>query len=307
LELRQLGYFVAVAEELNFTRAARRVHIAQPPLSQQIRRLEQELGVDLFRRSKRQVALTEAGKEFLDQARRVLRCAAEAREAVGAVGKGERGRLAIAAIYSAAYVIVPRILRAFHARYPRVEVTLAEMSIAAQHRALHEGAIDVGIVRPPTFDTALNYLPIAQDRLIAVLPQRHPLARKQSVSLKEIAAEPFLSLPRALSQSEGARVAELFEGHGLSLDILHEVAEMHSLVCLVAAGLGVSVVPESVSHLRLAGIAYRALATKTPATPIYLVWKKDATSPVLPRLVETARAAMQGTAKSPARRGRASP
>jgi DNA-binding transcriptional LysR family regulator len=294
LELRQLGYFVAVAEELNFTRAARRVRIAQPPLSQQIRRLEQELGVELFRRTNKKVTLTEAGVEFLSHARRVLRSAAEAREAVGGAGKGERGRLAIAAIYSAAYVIVPRILRAFHARYPLVEVTLAEMSIAAQHRALHEGVIDIGIVRAPINDAALHYLPIAHDRLIAVIPQRHRLARKKSVSLDELAAEPFLSLPRALSQSEGARIADLFRAQGLALNVVHEVAEMHSLVCLVASGMGVAVVPDSVRHIRIAGIAYRELATKTPATPIYLAWAKDATSPVLPNFVEIARTTMEG-------------
>lgn len=293
MELRQLRYFVAVAEELSFTRAAARVGIAQPPLSQQIKALEQELGVALFLRSKRHVALTAAGSTFLAHARRTLLSAEEARSVARSMGQGVHGAISVGAIYTAAYTIVPQCLRAFRAAFPLVRVTLREMGIAEQHRALHDGSIDVGLLRPPLLDATLDYVTLLREPLVAVLPARHALARQKRVSLAALAAEPFVSLPALVRDSVGAVVAEMFARGGLRPEIVQEVAEMHTLICLVASGLGVSVVPASVADMRMRDIAYRPILGETPLTPLCLATSRAARSLVAPHFVATVQAALK--------------
>ena len=291
MELRQLKYFIAVAEELNFTRAAARVGIAQPPQSPPIKARELDLAVELFPRSKRQVRLTEAGQIFLTHARRTLNCADEARATAKAVGKGLQGSLSIGAIYTAAYTIVPKILRAFRAKFPDITVHLREMSIGEQHEALRDGVIDVGLLRPPLLDPQLDYVTLFKEPFVAVIPSRHRLCQSRRLSLAEIAAEPFVSLPPELSDSVGAVAGQMFARNGLRLNIVQQVAEMHTLICLVASGLGVSVVPASVADVRLRDIVYRPIDMETPLTPVVLATNRAATSLVAPHFIASVRAA----------------
>lgn len=287
MELRQLRYFLAVAEELNFTRAARRAGIAQPPLSQQIKALESELGASLFLRTKRHVKLTESGAALVAHARRTLQCADDARAAVQSGGQGLRGTISIGAIYTAAYTLVPKILRAFREAYPLVSVQLQEMSIAEQHVALEAGRIDAGLLRPPLSNDRLAYTTLFEEPFVAVIPARHKLRGKRSVSLADLAAEPFVSLPRVFHGSVGAVAADMFTRHGLRTQVVQEVAEMHTLICLVASGVGVSVVPASISGIRMSDILYRPIIQKTPLTPVCLATNRSSASTILPHFADT--------------------
>lgn len=289
MELRQLRYFVAVAEELNFTRAAERSGIAQPPLSQQIKALERELGADLFTRTQRHVATTEAGRALLVHARRMLQCAEDAREAVRASGEGFRGAISIGSIYTAAYTIAPRLLRAFRAAYPLVTINLQEMGIAEQQAALNKGVIDVGLLRPPFSEDNLDYITLFDEPFVAAIPSRHRLRNQQSVSLKDLAAEPFVSLPRLYHGSVGAVAAGMFAARRLKPEIVQEVAEMHTLICLVASGLGVSVVPASLAGVKMQDVLYKPIKERTPRTPVCLAVSATSASAVTARFVETVR------------------
>lgn len=289
MELRQLRYFIAVAEELNFTRAARRIGMAQPPLSQQIKALESELGASLFLRTKRHVQLTDSGEALVGHARRMLRCADDARAAVQSGGEGLRGTISIGAIYTAAYTLVPKILRAFRQAYPLVTVQLQEMSIAEQHRALEAGRIDAGLLRPPLTNDNLAYATLFEEPFVAVIPAQHRLRTKRSVSLADLAAEQFVSLPRVYHGSVGAVAADMFGRQGLQTQVVQEVAEMHTLICLVASGIGVSVVPASISGIKMNDILYKPIVEKTPLTPVCLATRHTPVSSVLPHFFEVVR------------------
>ena len=183
MELRHLRYFLAVAEELDFGRAALRLHIAQPPLSQQIRQLEEELGVQLFRRTRRNVSLTEAGQAFLSEAQRTLEQVERAMEVAQRVDRGEQGQLIIGFVGSATYGLLPKLLRAFRERFPEVAFTLRELTTSQQIQALHEQQIHLGVLRPPVAQEEFLFEPLAQDPLIVALPEQHRLATQPSLPL----------------------------------------------------------------------------------------------------------------------------
>jgi DNA-binding transcriptional LysR family regulator len=192
LELRRLRYFVAVAEELHFGRAAERLHIAQPPLSQQIRRLENELGVELLRRNRRRVDLTDAGRMLLESARPLLAEADRIEKLLRRAGEGTVGRLTIGFVGTASYETLPAILRAFRGRFPDVELRLEELTTGPQVAALRARRIDVGLVRPPVDDTSLRLTALVKEQLVAALPDSHPLAAFATVRVEQLAPEPFI-------------------------------------------------------------------------------------------------------------------
>ena len=196
-ELRLIRYFVAVAEELHFGRAAHRLRMAQPGLSQQIRSLELQLGVRLLERTSRQVRLTPAGTLLLAEGRRLLAQAERTADQVRRAGLGEVGRITVAAIGSATYDILPRLLREHRKRFPDVEVTLREMSTPAQVQALRNGEIDVGLLRVPADTTGLVVHTVREDRMALMIPEQHPLARKKRLTLRLLAAEPLILFPTA--------------------------------------------------------------------------------------------------------------
>ncbi|MBW4640660.1 MAG: LysR family transcriptional regulator [Gloeocapsa sp. UFS-A4-WI-NPMV-4B04] len=195
MELRHLHYFIAVAEELHFSRAAERLHISQPPLSQQIRDLEDELGVKLFERTKRQVHLTEAGKVFLERSYGVLAQLEHAIAVTQQIGRGEVGRLAIGFVDSATYTLLPEILRVFREQFPAVELRLHELTTTQQIQALYDKQVDVGIVRSAISEPGLSVECLLPELLVLALPETHPLSAQTQVSLSTLAAELFILFP----------------------------------------------------------------------------------------------------------------
>ncbi|MFG3708663.1 LysR family transcriptional regulator [Micromonospora sp. NPDC047670] len=266
MELRHLRYFLAVAEHLHFGRAAEALGIRQPPLSQQIRALEEELGVPLFERSSRHVALTAAGEAFRDDARLSLAHAEAARLAARRVGRGDTGEVALGYVGSATLTLLPQILRRFRDRYPDVALALRELTTTEQARALRAGNLDVGLLRPPLADAdaeALRVEPVGAERLIAALPAGHPLAHRRTLNVRDLAGQPFVLSPRELGPGLHDQILDYCRRAGFTPRVTQEAVQMQSIVALVGGGLGVSLVPASVSRLRRADVVYRPLQPAT--------------------------------------------
>lgn len=263
MELRQLRYFIAVAEELHFRRAAERLHISQPPLSQQIRALEDELGFVLLTRTRRRVQLTPAGEAFLRDARVVLGELEGAVATARRINAGQTGRLRIGFVGSALLSIVPGTVERFRAARPGVAIELRERSTADQLRAVSAGLVDVGLVRPPIEDDGdLRVETVLRERTVAALPAGHELASLSRVPLRRLAAEPLVLFPR--DQAPGFHdllIGALAEtGTGAGPRVIQYAPEMLTIIGLVAAGTGVSLVPASVIRLALDGVTYRPVS-----------------------------------------------
>lgn len=281
MELRHLRYFVAVAEELHFGRAAERLRMAQPPLSQQIKRLEEELGVELLRRTKRRVELTEAGEAFLREASLALSQVDVAAEAARRADRGETGTLSVGFVGSAAYEVLPEILKAFRERYPEVEVGLEELTTAQQVRALGEGRIEVGFVRPPVGEDGLEVETVLREPLVAVLPSDHPLSGQEDVSLGALAEEPFVMTPRRLGPSFYDRIVGACREAGFSPRVVQEAIQMQTIIGMVAAGIGVALVPASEGNLSRRGVVYKPIHDEGLEVELAMAWVPEAPSPTL--------------------------
>jgi DNA-binding transcriptional LysR family regulator len=266
MELRHIRYFIAVAEECHFGRAAERLHIAQPPLSQQIKQLEAELGVQLLHRSTRRVELTQAGERYLDRARAIVAAVDDAGREATRVAAGEVGRVSLGFVGSTTYELLPRLARVLREDFPLVELDLhGEMLTPDQVAALHAGALDLAFLRPPVRDPDLRLKVLRREPLVAVLPETHLLAGRDAVPLAGLTAEPFITYP---SQHRSVTFDAVFDAclaAGFEPDVRQEVAETSTLVSFVAAGIGVALVPASVQHLRITGAVYRPLEGE-PAT-----------------------------------------
>jgi DNA-binding transcriptional LysR family regulator len=281
MELRHLRYFVAVAEELHFGRAALKLSIAQPPLSQQIQRLEKELGLLLFQRTKRRVQLTHAGQVFLREAKETLAQADHAVKAAQRAGRGELGQLVVGFVDSALYAALPPILRAFRSRFPEVELVLRELNPSEQFMALQNGRLHAGFVRSVIRDETLVQRTIFPERLIAALPNDHPLAARTQIPLGELSGEGFVIFPRALGQGFYDQIMEMCRRSGFNPRVVQEANEMQTIVSLVAAGIGVALVPWSVRNLRIKGVVYVEIADPRAQTVMLVTWRKDDPTPVL--------------------------
>ncbi len=259
MELRHLRYFVAVAEERHFGRAAARLHMAQPPLSQQVRRLEEELGVALLRRTTRRVDLTDAGAAYLVRAREVLAAVEAAGEEARQVAAGIAGRLAIGCVGSATYSLLPALARALREELPDLDVTFrGEMLVPDQVAALRDGTLDLALLRPPVDEVAVQVRTLRTERLVVALPEGHPLAARDVVQPADLAEEDLVVHPgRSVMH---AVVLRTCREAGFEPRMRHEVDQTSTLVTFVAAGLGVALVPEPVSSLGVAGATYRPLA-----------------------------------------------
>jgi DNA-binding transcriptional LysR family regulator len=265
VELRQLRYFVAVAEELHFRRAAERLHISQPPLSQQIRALEDELGFGLLVRTRRRVELTPAGAAFLRDARTILTELEGAVAGARRIDAGQTGRLRISFVGSALLSIVPGTVERFRAARPGVELELRERATVDQLRAVRAGVADVGLVRPPIEDDGeLRVQTVLRERTVAALPAGHALAGLGRVPLRRLAAEPLVLFPRDQAPGFHDLLIDSLAGAGVAPRVIQYAPEMLTIIGLVAAGTGVSLVPASVSHLALEGVAYRPV----PGAPL---------------------------------------
>lgn len=289
MNIRQLRYFLAVAQELNFTRAAEKVGIAQPPLSQQILGLEQELGTQLFTRENRRVRLTAAGEVLIDYAHRVINAAAAAEAAVKMVERGARASIRVGAIYSAIYSFLPGMLRYFNSRVPNAEVNLSEMTIAQQIEGLNEGAIEIGLLRGPIHQRDLRTEILYRERLVVALPSGSADEFGEAVSISDVAAQPLIAVARGPTRGYSDRVLDVFDAHDLTPNVAHEVSDMHTAVCLVAAGMGVSIVPAIMQIMQTNGVVYRPLAEETGGITFALAMRKDVDSPLVDQFIDAAR------------------
>ncbi|MBV6324880.1 LysR family transcriptional regulator [Duganella violaceipulchra] len=291
IELRQLRYFVTVAEELHFGKAALRLHMTQPPLSQTIQTLEALLGAALFERNRRGVALTPAGLALLPEARRMLAQSQELPQLVQRAAAGEVGRLTLAFISSADYSVLPPFLRAYRAAYPQVQITLQEATSDLQLDDLLNNRIDAGLLIPPLPDKAkleLDYLPVLSEPLVLALPAG--LLKKQGkLALASLPPLPLIIFPRAISPALYDAILSVFRDAGITPEIGQQAIQMQTIVSLVSAGMGIALVPQSVSNLMRTGVEYRALRDATPLVETGLAWRRDNASPVLRGFLELLR------------------
>jgi DNA-binding transcriptional LysR family regulator len=279
IEIRHLRYFVVLAEERHFSRAADRLYIAQPGLSQQIQSLEAQLGVSLIDRTKRRVELTAAGQALLEEGRRALAEFDRVVEYTRRVGRGEVGRLRIGVIASAIYNVLPGALRAFRARYPNVELIVREMTTPVQVNAMNAGEIDVGLMRLPYATGDLETRPILEERLGVVLPERHPLAVMEEMPLTALADQPMIIFPAAPRPSWADFVLRVCRQAGFEPRVVQAAMEAATVMTFVAADLGLALIPESLQALVRPGIVYRPISPPTPLLPLAIMYRSGPRAP----------------------------
>jgi DNA-binding transcriptional LysR family regulator len=289
IELRHLRYFVAVAEELHFGRAARRLGIAQPPLSQQIQRLETELGVLLFDRANRRVELTAAGRTLLDEGRRVIESFHAATDAARRAARGETGSLTVAFAASVMFLSLPKIIRRFRDQFPNVRLELRELPTGSQIVALRTGDLDVGFLREPPHDDAFVTETVMRERLVLALSKRHELASRKRLRLIDVANEDFVLFPRDLAPGLHAHVLAMCAEVGVHPRIVQTSRELYTTISLVEAGLGVTIIPEGVRKMGWRGVRYYPVVSPYAITRIDAAWRPDNRSPIIPAFLEIAR------------------
>jgi DNA-binding transcriptional LysR family regulator len=289
-DLNQLRCFVAVAEELHFGRAAARLNMTQPPLSRQVQILERILDVALFERTSRSVRLTPAGQSFLVEARRLLKQAEGAALLARRVAAGRAGAIGIGFTATSAHSCLPDLVAACRRRLPDVTLVLREMVSGDQFEALGNGQIDAGLLRPPVVQAGTASFRVAEERLMAALPEDHPLAKAPSLSLRDFAGEPFIMYAPYEARYFHDLVIELFARSGLLPDYVQHLSQIHSILALVRSGLGVSIVPEAALHLYSRGVVLRPLDLASPrSAELYIAWRQDNDNPLLPAILDIAR------------------
>ena len=288
MELRHLRYFVAVAEELSFTRAAKRLHIAQPPLSTQIRGLEDELGAELFVRDKRRVYLTQAGAQLLGRARALLADAEEAKVLTRSAAAGVIATLHLGYTASAIFTDrVPQVVRAFRAANPHVLLHLHEMSSLDQVHAIHERVLDVGLLRKPDVPVPeeLVITPWLQTPLVAAVPDEHALAQAESLNMADLAGEPLITYPRDSGVGLFWRVIELCQNAGFRPQVIDHARDPSVMIGLVAAGQGIAIVPKDTDCIRMAGVRYVRIRGRDAVTVLHLAHRSGHGSEHVSRLL----------------------
>jgi DNA-binding transcriptional LysR family regulator len=274
LELRQLRYFLAVAEELHFERAARRLSMTQPPLSQSIKQLEEEIGVELFERIHRRIRLTPAGEAFLEEARQVMRATDHAVERARRVHRGEWGRLTVGFVGSATYDILPRVIRIYRQNYPNVSVETRELSTPMQIEALRQKQIDLGMLRPPVDDVAIQTETVYSTPSVLAVPKNHWLTELGSIDWQDLREVPFVLLSPKTWDWYYREVLAYAERAGFQPKILQEAMEFHTVIGLAAAGMGVAVVPKSAQNLHTEEVVYKDLGDGMPQADMAVGWRR---------------------------------
>jgi len=290
MEYRRLKFFVAVAEELHFTRASARLRIAQPHLSQEIRRLEREIGVELFVRTKRSVALTTAGRAFLERVRTVLDDTAGAVYAAQRASRGETGRIRLGFVTVAAVDVIPNATARFRSAYPDVEVLLKDVQSDEGLEAVRAGQLDLCLLHPPrTVDPALNIETIWLEPLVAVLPLSHPLADKHRISLQRLKSEPWVINPRETGSRLHDEIIAACEAAGFEPRVAQRSARVTTTISMVASGIGVALMPITSARLAFGGAVYRQLRPPGSSIPVAFAWRQDQTAPVLAHFMAVVR------------------
>jgi DNA-binding transcriptional LysR family regulator len=288
-----LRYFVVLAEELHYGRAAQRLAITQPPLSSAIKALEDELGVQLLERSSKHVALTPAGRAFLKEARLVLERVASASETARAVAAGRRGRLELGFTGSMIYRDVPRIVARFSEAWPDIDVHLRELSSSEQVDALLHGQLDAGFVNAATVPSPLAAIPLAEDALVCCVPASHPLADREDVDLADLAGDVFVMFSRDVAPANHDNVIAVLSRAGVHPRTRHAARQWLSIVALVASGLGVALVPASVGKAGIAGARFLPIRGGGARAAGILVWNDERRSPLVASFVDVAGAVLK--------------
>jgi DNA-binding transcriptional LysR family regulator len=294
MDLRQLRYFVAVAEERHFGRAAQRLHMSQPPLSMQIKALERELGIGLLERTSRRVALTDAGRAFLERAKIILGAVEEAREVARGAEQGLQGRLEVGFISSASLSLLPPSIRLFRERFGGVELELKELTSAQQIDALYEGGIRVGLVRLPLRAPGIRFEPVLEERLVVAMPSGHALEELERVPLQAVADLPLIFFTRQLIPGFHAQIVELFRRVGAFPKVAQHAVHLQTIVGLVASGVGIAILPSSAERVSREGVAYRALDVPDATSWMGLAWVEGDESKLVRNFIGTVREAAGG-------------
>jgi DNA-binding transcriptional LysR family regulator len=292
MDLRHLRYFIAVAEELHFTRAAERLHIAQPPLSKQIRQLEAEIGVTLLQRTNRHIELTDAGRVFLEKAKQILAATSSAVTETQRTQRGEIGKLAVGFFEHTSYTLLPPILRAYRQRYPTVEVQLRWFPVVEQVNALLRGDIDISFVRPVSEFDGIASETILKEPFVLALPSDHPLAEVDAVDLRLCAEERYIIYNQRLAPDFYAMISRLCAVAGFVPQIALEVGQVYTTLGLVSSGAGIAFVPESVQRVRFENVTYKPLKGRQPEIEVLLAWKQSNPSTLLTAFLDTAKRAV---------------
>lgn len=296
MDLRQLRHFVTVAQELHFGRAAERLHMTQPPLSQSIQALEEELGLRLFERTKRSVALTAVGLQWLPHAQRVLDDAAALPAMASRLARGEVGLLRLAFVSIADYHLLPSIISQYKTLYPQVEISLQESTSDLQIEALLDASIDAGLIIPPPhlrLPAALTYLPLIREPLVAAVPDswiasRRIRRRQGRISLPDIAHEPLIIFPRQSAPAFHDIITHFYADHGAVPRMGQPAIQMQTIISLVSAGLGIALVPRSLQNLGRRGVRYLPFDSDAPEIETGLVYRSDNSLPALKHFVALA-------------------
>lgn len=295
IELRHLRYFVAVAEELHFGRAALRLHLAQPPLSQQIRKLEEILGYPLFDRTSRSVRLTAAGIVFLERAQRTLRNVQRDIEETRSIGRGEVGSLHIGFVGSAMLTTLPAIFRSYREAYPSVRLHLHESFTAKVIEGLQNGTLDAGLLRDGDPVEGLIATTIYSEPFVAVLPARHPCARQKSISPASLRDDPFVYYPRTAGNRAFEKPLTLCEEHGFRPQIVQEASNWLTILRLIGAGLGVSIAPACVGLIASPEIVCLPLQGSKIVSNIELACFTGESRPIVKRFAQIAEETSQSS------------
>ena len=285
-----LEAFAVVAEERHFGRAAERLHIGQSPLSQQIRRLEREVGTPLFDRTTRNVSLTPAGVALQATVGALLRDIEAAQVNARRAASGELGQISIGFTGAATFSIMPGLVKCLRDAVPDVGLDLhGELLTPGQVRRLVDGSLDLGLLRPPVHAAELAVEVVRQERLLALLPAGHSLADEDEIEVEQLADSPFVVYPSAARSVLYAAVERICEKHGFKPNVRMEVGETATLVSFVASGIGVSLVPETVASLKIDGVVYRPLAGGDAWVELALAWRREDANPLLARVLDLVR------------------
>jgi DNA-binding transcriptional LysR family regulator len=286
MELRHLRYFVAVAEQLHFRHAAEMVHVAQPALSQQIRQLEEEIGVTLFERSRHKVRLTAAGKAFYENAQRILKQADQAVTKARKVEFGDAGTIRIGFVSTAAIRVLPDAMKKLNKQVPSAEVELSELAAGEQIDGLYREQLDIGFVHAKLSQDVLKTRVVARDRLIAAVPESSKLSRCLRIDMKDLAAWPAIMPAGHTSSGFHEQVRMAYQLAGVRPERVHYTRLLQTGLLLVAAGVGVSLVPESFQSIHTHGVAYKKLKVEPPLCELVAAWRRDNDSPLLNRFIK---------------------
>lgn len=294
LDTRSLRHFVAVAQELHFGRAARRLNISQPPLSISIRQLEERMGIALFVRNQRSVELTPAGRVLLNKALLILEALENAVSAAQAAAKGYHGVLRIGYTAASAYEAVPRVIAAYQQRYPLVELELLEMISTEQVAALRQQRIDLGVLRPVPIKAPLRSHRLLRESLVVAVPQSHPLALRKRIALADLDGQPFIGFDLRHAPYFNAMVEGVLHHARVAPRLVQRATQTHAVVALVAAGLGLALVPETCTRISMNNLTFKPLHKPPAAGPeVHLCWNRESDSPLIDNFVETAQHALE--------------